>query len=159
MFAGMSKIAVVFEAPQPLKPPPRAPIDDKLDKILLEPAGNRAREIAEVIKNQIKSCPEINVAFEAIVTRDSGNKAKQLAKIVPDALAHCACRVNMPDLRSTLFRLLYIARPLRALQFDPASPAESVMLRAGATWADAAKRLAPETRNAEFILDTMDRER
>jgi len=60
--------------------------------------------------------------------------------------------VNMPNLRSTLFRLLYIEHPLRALQLDPAQPATAISLPATATWADASKLLTPATRNAEFTV-------
>ncbi len=151
-YAGMTSIAVAFHAPQRLKLPPRAPIDDKLDEILEAPAGGRAHEISQIIEKQIRSCPGISVGFTAAVARDEGDKATQLAKVVPDALIHCACRVNMPDLRSTLFRLLYIPRPVRTLQFDPAQPAEAIALPATATWADAARILTPATRNAEFTI-------
>jgi hypothetical protein len=152
MYVGMTAIAIVFQAPQPLKLPPRAPIDDKLDEILHSDPGQRAHAIAEVIKDQIRSCPGIGVAFEAVVARDAGNKAKQLAKVVPDALAHCACRVHMPNLRSTLFRLLYIPHPLRAIHLDPARPAAPIALPATATWADAAKLFTPTTANAELTV-------
>lgn len=151
-YAGMTSIAIAFHAPQPLKLPPRAPIDDKLDEILLAPAGSRAHEISKIIEQQIRSCPSIRVAVSAAVAGDYDDKATQLAKVVPDALIHCACRVNMPDLRSTLFRLLYIPRPVRTLHFDPAQPAAAIALPATATWSDAARMLTPTTRNAQFSV-------
>jgi hypothetical protein len=151
-YAGTTAMAFAFAMHQPLTLPPRAPIDDKLDAILSSP-GNRASEMAAILKDQIRGCPGIDVIIEAAVTGDYDNKAQQLANAIPDALAHCACRVNKPDLRSSLFRLLYIPRPVRALHLDPSQPATAIKLPATAVWADAAKLLPATTRNVQFSVE------
>jgi hypothetical protein len=150
--AGMTSISIGFEVPQPLQLPPRAPIDAKIDAILKDREGQRASKMAKLVEDQVRGCPAITVAFEAAMRSGYDDRATQLAKAIPVAVTNCKCRVNMPDLRSSLFRLLYIPRPMRVIRLDPTKPATTIELPATAVWADAAKLLDATTPNAHFVI-------
>lgn len=148
--AGMTSPGFVFGVPMTVTPPPRAPIDTELDALGNSDAANKATELANIISKQVEGCPAMIRAFGSIGAEDGGSKAKRLIDDLGPALVECKCNVDIPNFRSAMWRALANTKPTRVLRFDPAATPDPIALPATATWADAAAKLAPQTKNAEL---------
>jgi hypothetical protein len=149
--AGFEAPAFVFEQPQTLKPAPRAPIDDQIDAIQKLPPSDRAVQIAKLVEKLIDRCPPLQKAFGAVGVADEEDKAMTLARAVAPSLIECRCDVDLAALRSVMFRVIYVARPLRMVAFDPAAAKEQIVFPPQTTWAKASQRFTPSLRNAALI--------
>lgn len=149
--AGFEAPAFAFEQPQTLKPAPRSKIDDKLDAIQSMPPSDRAVEVAKLASKLVEECTPLQKAFGVVGAVEGEDKAMTIARAVGPALIECKCRVDLPALRSVLFRVLYVPRPVRVLAFDPDAAKESIALPPQTTWAEASKRFTPALHHAELI--------
>ncbi len=150
--AGFEAPVFVFEQPQTLKPAPRSPIDDKLDAIMNKPPSDRAVEVAKLAEKLVKQCTPLQKAFGAVAPVEGDDKATTIARAVAPSLIECRCHVDLPALRSVLFRVIYVPRPVRVLAFDPAAAKEQIVLPSQTTWAEASKRFTPALHHAELIV-------
>lgn len=148
--AELTAPAFVFEQPATVKPPPRAEIDAKLDALMKEEPANRASELAQLMSKVIDHCPALHKEFGAVASEET-DKAMTLSLAVAPALIACKCQVSIPNLRAVMFRILYVARPLRYVMFDPSAPKQTIELPRNATWAEANQRFTPTLTNAELI--------
>ncbi len=148
--AGFTRPSFVFGLPTKGSPPPRAPIDDDIDKLLDEPAGTVATKFAEMVSKEVKGCPAAIKVFGAVGAEASDNKAAYFAEAIPDALVECNCNVDIPNLRSLLWRIMATPNPPRVLAFDPDAPAEPIALPASTSWKDAAMHFTPTLKNADL---------
>ena len=149
---GLTAPAFVFEQPSTLKVPPRSSIDAKLDALLKSDPANRATELAQLTSHVIRSCEALRKDFGAVASVEGEDKAMTLAMGIPDALVACKCHVNIPELRSVMFRIIHVARPVRVIRFDPDAAKQPIELPANATWAEASKRFTPTMTNAELSV-------
>ncbi len=149
--AGVTKPAFVFTATQTLKPPPRAPIDKLFDEVSTKPPADRATEMANLLRSQIRECPTIDKAINEAMKQE-GNHAMYVAKAIPAALVECECRVSEANFRSAMFRLVFMPRPIRAVQLATTGPVTRIELPATALWADAARQLLPTTKAVELAI-------
>jgi hypothetical protein len=140
----------LFAVPATWTPPPRAPIDDELDRIANAEPGDRATKFAQIISQLVEDCPAMVTAFGQVGSEESRSKAQILIEAIPPALIDCNCKVPMDDFRSAIWRVMVPAQPMRAIVLDPGAPAEPLALPAAMTWGEASKRLAPTTKNARF---------
>lgn len=135
----------VFSLPVTWQKPPRAPIDDELDRLMHEEAsGNKATEFAKLASDQIKSCPAMSKVFGAVGSEEGGDKAAELIEGIGPALIDCNCDVDIPNFRSTMYRLLANEHPTVDLAVAVTHDAPPFALPATATWKDAASQL-PKT--------------
>jgi len=148
----LSAVGFVFEVPQPLKPPPRSSLDDALDKSLAKEGGGKATELAELLKQEVKSCSPLDKVFSTVGSDEGANKAMVIALGVAPALEACNCDVNIPRVRSALFRVMYVERPTRVLLLDPDQPAQEIVVDPASTWAELNKQLTPATKNVRFVV-------
>jgi hypothetical protein len=149
--AGYSWPIFVFEQPPALMPPPRSPIDDKLDAILKTEPNNRASEVARLASKLVEKCSPLAEEFGRVTGDPGENKALTISRAVKPALIACNCDVNIPELRSVLFRVLFVPRPLRVVMFDNDATAVPIQLAPDATWAEASKRFTPTLKNADLL--------
>jgi hypothetical protein len=150
--AGLSAPAFVFEQPSTITPPPRAGIDAKLDAIMKGDPAERATQAAKLMSDVVKDCAPLVKSFGAVAGDDGGDKGMSLARDITAALVACNCEVNIPDLRSAMFRILHVKRPLRVITFDPDALPARITLPPTTTWAEASKRLTLVVKNATFGL-------
>lgn len=150
--AEMPMIGIVFTTKPTTQLPPRAPVDDELDALLREEPNERASKFARLVEKQVAGCPEVQQVFGNVGADPAESKAMTIAKALPKALISCRCRVPKENLRSVMLRLLHIEKPARVVQLQPDAEAETIELPATATWADAAARIAPTTRNVTLAV-------
>ena len=140
---GHTQIGFAFATGDKLTPPPRTPIDDKLDALMSGPANNRAVELARLIETTITDCPALTEEFGK-VGESTESKADIIIKGLAPALVECKCDVDMPALRSVMWRLMAVEPNLKVLAFDATSGAK-LAFPAATTWEVASKRLSPGT--------------
>ncbi|MEO8846426.1 MAG: hypothetical protein ABI591_18945 [Kofleriaceae bacterium] len=150
--SGLTAVGFVFEAPQPLKPPPRSSADPALDKIFASEAGDRASQLAKFASGEIAECKQLRDVFGEVASEELDNRALTISRQVAPALEACNCNVDIERLRSTMFRTIYIERPARVVQLDPAAPAEEIVVDPTSTWAELSKRLTATTKNVRFVV-------
>ena len=150
---GFTAPAFIFEQPSTLTPPPRSGIDPKLDALLAtEDPANRATELAKLTQEIIKKCEPLNKSFGSVASVEGQDKGMMLAQDVGPALVACNCNINIPDLRSVMFRILHVKRPLRILTFEADAIADRMSFPPATTWAEASKRFTPGIKNATLAL-------
>jgi hypothetical protein len=149
--AGLSAPAFVFEQPPALKPPPRSAIDDQLDALTRTDPSERATELANLTKDLIGDCQALERAFGAVGGVDGADKATTLARAIEPALVECKCKVKIPDLRSVMFRIIYVPRPARVISFAPDAAEQRIELPRATPWSEASERFTPTTSNAELV--------
>lgn len=151
--AGFTRPSFVFVLPSTGTPPPRAPIDDEIDKLVAGPPDNVATSFAEMVSQEVKRCPAATKVFGAVGGVEADNKAEYIAEAIPEALVECDCNVDLPNLRAVLWRVMVTPNPPRVLALDPDAPAETIKLPASTTWKDAAKRFTPALKNADLVVE------
>jgi hypothetical protein len=148
-------VAFVFDAPSTVTPPPRSSIDPELDKLMArdaDQAANRATTIAEMVTKEIARCPAAQKMFGSLGGDDSDEKGLILAEGINESLPECGCKVDIPRLRSLLFRVVHVEKPYRLLAIDPKAPAEEFVVDSTDTWAGLAKKLPASTKNVRFVV-------
>jgi len=139
---GFTTVAFVFAHTANLKPPPRSPIDDELDKIdAADGASGKATKLAETVKGVIKACPAMIEAFGRVAARDSDDKAGSLIQSIQPALVDCDCKVDIPALRSVMWRILANTKPVAEVRVAVDRGAKPLALPATTPWREAQKRL------------------
>jgi hypothetical protein len=152
--AGHDRPSFAFAAPSQTTPPPRAPIDDKLDAIIKDAdAANKASQFAQLISGEIKECKPLADAFGSVAAVEPTDKAKSIIAAIPPALIACKCQVHMGNFRSAMYRLMANPKPTRLLVFDPAAPKTRIALPAATTWEVASKKFGPDLRNATLAVE------
>jgi hypothetical protein len=150
--AGMAP-AFVFVQPVTTKPPPPTRVDRELDALRGDDnASNKAVAISEMISKRVTRCPALIEAFGHTSAYDGANRALQLARSVAPALVACGCQVDIPELRSILFQVLFVPHPPRVIAFDASAPATPLALSAQTPWSEASQRLTAAIRNASFAV-------
>jgi hypothetical protein len=142
----------LFAYPVTSTPPPRAPIDDELDRIMNDPPGDRATRFAEIVTKLVADCPAMQKSFGQVGSDETKSKAQIIIEAIPEALIECKCKVPMDDFRAAMWRILVVPTPMRALVIDPAAPAQELALPATTTWGEASKRLTPATKNVKLVV-------
>lgn len=151
--AGLTAPGFVFEAPQPIQPVPRSPMDDKLDAVMKAEPSERATEVAQLASKVVDRCGPLEEAFGRVAGSEGENKAMIIARSVKPSLIGCECKADIPALRSVLFRIMYVPRPPRVITFDPDGGKQPIELPKPTTWAEASKRFTPTLKNAELIAN------
>jgi len=143
----------VFGVPVTWKAPPRAPIDTELDKIVNDEDGaNKATRFAEVTKRLVERCPSVVELFGQVASVEM-DKTAYISTELPKALIDCGCKVDMPDFRATMWRLMVNPHPTRVLAMDPDAPATPIAAAGSKLWRDVAPRFAPDVRNAKLAVE------
>ncbi len=132
----------VFALPQTVARPPRAPIDDELDRIMHDEASNKATQLAKLMSGQVRSCPAIEKLFGTVSSQET-DKAKFIIDGMGPALVDCNCAPDMANMRSVMYRLLADEHPTGNVPITIARGAKPVELPVGTPWRDAAAKLAP----------------
>lgn len=146
--AGFDRLALLFERPAATRPPPRTATDDELDAVrarygpiaFMDESGER--EVERIASRLTRSCDAVPKLL-ASVTRSNRDKAELLIRGIAPALVACNCRVDMPSLRSRLWRLIGLRHPTSALEITLAPDARRVDLPAATPWREASQRLEP----------------
>jgi hypothetical protein len=150
MNAGIEKVVFVFAAKPAVEPPPRTKIDDDLDKAGKE-IGARAQRMAEIGKVLIEPCIPLAKAFGKVAFSDA-DRETQLIKAVTPALLECDCKIDMPALRSWLYRVV-ASKPLAVIDVivSPASP-NRIELPPETPWREAHKKLTKDMRSVVLAV-------
>jgi len=144
--AGFTTPAFVFARTATVKPPPRSPVDDQLDKIQNgDDASSKATQLAALIKGVIKPCPALTEAFGKVAATDADDKAGYIIQQVQPALLDCECKVDIPSLRSALWRLLANTKPTTEVRLTLDRAAPPIALPAKTPWREAAAKLKAGT--------------
>jgi hypothetical protein len=142
--AGFTTPAFVFARTATVKPPPRSAVDDQLDKIQSgDDASSKATELAKLIQDVIKPCPALMEAFGKVAATEVDDKAGYIIQQVQPALVDCECKVDIPSLRSALWRMLANTKPTTEVRLTLDRAASPITLPAKTPWREAAKQLKP----------------
>jgi hypothetical protein len=144
--AGFTRPAFVFaRPPAPIEKPPRSPIDADLDRLMAsEEAGNKATELARMTEKVVQTCPALVRAFGDVASESSESKADVLIRAIEPSLVECNCRLDVPALRSIMFRLLHVPHPTGTVRvtLDPARP--PLPIAPDTTWRVASPQLTAD---------------
>ena len=137
--SGFGHVALAFtRGALPPSPPPSA-IDGRLDRVLASGAGQRATAFAAAAHDVVRSCPALGRAFAAVAAT-AGDRAGPLLGAIEPALIECGCKVDLPSLRSLMFRLL-ATEPLGYVEITLDPVAAPLALPAATPWREANQRL------------------
>lgn len=152
--AGMVKQAFVFDLPVKLTPPPRTSLDVELDKLQADPdASDKASKVAKMVSDRIGRCKPLQKLFGQVSAVESGaSKADIIIAGMPAALVECGCDVDMPQLKSVMWRLLVTEHSPRVYKFAPRVRDETIALPATTTWAEASKKFVRPLRGAKLAV-------
>jgi hypothetical protein len=152
--AGMTKPTFVFEQPMTVSPPPKTALDVEIDRMVAVDGvydNAKMEEIGSKIREKTKDCASLNKLYEQIGAMETGDKAEALLAELPAALMACECKVDMPQLRSNLWRLLVPQRITRGFPFSPGVREQTIALPATTSWAEASKQFVRPLRGAKLV--------
>jgi hypothetical protein len=124
-----------------------------VDAFLKAEPSERATTVAQLASKVIDKCEPLKKEFGAVGADEGADKGMILSMAVKPALIACNCEANIPDLRSIMFRILYVPRPMRVVSFDAKANKERIKFPKTTTWAESSQRFTPTLRNAELIAD------
>jgi hypothetical protein len=135
-------VGFAFATGEKLAPPPRAPIDDQLDRVMNGSDGpaNQAVEIAKLMEPVVEDCPALQRVFGAVASDSTESKADLLIKALAPALIECRCKVDIPSLRSLMWRVTATA-PIKVVVVE-ANGGDTLALPGATTWEQAGKQLS-----------------
>jgi hypothetical protein len=145
--AGLTQPAFLFEDPATLTPPPRSPMDDKLDELAKDGKVD-ATAFAKLISEQLAACPAADKAF----FRGAGAGDAAMIDGLSKALVECKCNVDIPSLRSTLWRLMWDPHPARVLALESSTAGATISLPATTPWSEAQKSLKSDMKSAKLVV-------
>ncbi len=141
--AGFERAMFVLARPGNVPRPPRAPIDDELDRIMTGDSSTKAVQLAKLVGKQVEACKPLLRVFGNVASEEAGDKAGAIIDGMGPALLECDCNADMANLRSAMYRLVANEHPVSVLALSRAHDATPVELPATMAWADAAGKLAP----------------
>jgi biopolymer transport protein ExbD len=144
---GFDRARFVFVGPTPT-PPPHSAVDDELDRMLdrskREPS-NSATDLAALMARVIKDCPPLQRTFGA-VSSDGGDKAQSLIAAIPPALIECGCEVDLPSLRSMMWRVVGSDPALTTATVTLSADGEALAIPGATPWREASQQLVAATK-------------
>ena len=125
-----------------LPPRPRAPTADQLDRVMNGSDGpaNQPVELAKLMEPVVEDCPALQRVFGAVGSDSTESKADMLIKALAPALIECRCRVDIPSLRSLMWRVT-AADPIKVVVLE-ANGGDTLALPPATTWEQAGKQLS-----------------
>jgi hypothetical protein len=140
--AGFTRPAFVFgRPPAQVAAPPRSWIDDDLDRLMNDDPGQKAFELSRMTDKITKSCPALARAFGAVASDEGADRAQTLIDEIEPALIQCNCTLDIPALRSVMYRVMYVAKPTGLLQVTLAPDGRVLALPATTPWREASSWL------------------
>jgi hypothetical protein len=141
--AGFVRPAFIFERPPTrVTPPPRSPIDDQLDALeASDDTSNKATRLAKMLEPVIRGCAPIERAFGRVAGVSGKSIADALIDAIEPSLVACNCRVDLPALRSILYRLFHVSRVTTALEVTLDPSGRALAPAPAAAWRDASQAL------------------
>jgi hypothetical protein len=141
---GYTHPAIAFGQETTDKPPPPAPVDDKLAALMKSTAdgGNKATELAKLFSKTIKGCKPMEKAFGAVGADDGADKAQILIDATGPAILECNCDLDVPSFRNVFYSVLHNPHPATVIHLDLAKGGKAIALPATAPWSEAQKQLA-----------------
>jgi len=141
--AGFTHPAIAFGLPVTTKPPPRVPVDDKLDELKkMDASGNKATELANLMSKIVKNCKPLQKAFGSVASDEGVDKAQLLIEEMGPALLACNCDVDIPALRNVFYAVANNPHPATVIHLDLTKGGKPIALPAATMWSEAQKQLA-----------------
>jgi hypothetical protein len=133
------RIGFVFGvATAPSTPPPRTWMDDKLDQVLAGEPSQRAVELAKAVSDVVKPCPALARVFGQVGGVAAEDKATALIDALEAALVECRCDLDVPALRSAMYRVLHDDLAAGAELVTQARDGKVISAPQSALWRDVA---------------------
>jgi biopolymer transport protein ExbD len=139
--SGFERVSIVFARPRTGSPPPHSKVDDEIGEIVKdEQHGGKASEIAQVTRDVVASCSSMTKLFGDVAATE-GDKAEYLLDRIGPALVDCDCNVDVPSLRSVMYRLVGNPTPVAVLPLVLARDGATVEQPASRPWSAASGQL------------------
>ena len=124
-------------------PPPRTPADDELDKLLAKaPSNETAMEYAKMMSKLAEPCAPLKKAFGSVsAVEDPNTRADILIAATGESLPECNCNVDLPALRSLMYRILDDPEPSDPRKVTLTKGGKPIALPAATPWKDAVQQL------------------
>lgn len=121
--AGFTQLSILFTPygrATTARPGP-SKIDAELDQILKMPdPAKKVPRLAKLTRRVCGGCPPLDKVFKTLSVTNPEAKARVITRFLPDAIAECACAVDLPSLKVILWTML--ERPsMIAEQFEIAA--------------------------------------
>ncbi|HEV7557888.1 MAG TPA: hypothetical protein VGO00_20620, partial [Kofleriaceae bacterium] len=127
----------VFARPRTTPAPPRSDVDAKLDAVAKSgDLSVNVMETARLLNANISKCPSLKKLFNSVGGVE-GNKDAIVIQGVGPALIECSCKVDMPGLRSILWRMFTGNQPTSAVQTTLATDGTAIELAGDTPWSEA----------------------
>lgn len=147
--AGFDHLGFLFARPAATPPPPRSVFDDELDALtarrhptrLIDPHDGDERE--RIWSKVLRSCDSVRALFATVNSSGQGDKAEMLIRGIAPALIECNCDVDMPSLRSGMWRLIGQPHPTSQLEIVLERDASRIDQASSTPWREASKQLRP----------------
>jgi hypothetical protein len=136
---GFDHVRLLFAGARP-PPPPRSAVEDELDRIDKGEPSERATQAAKVMAGVVKDCPALQRVFGVVSSR-GGDKAQRLIAAIPPALIECGCAIDLPSLRSMMWRVVGSEPALTEATVALGQGGEALALPAATPWREACARL------------------
>jgi len=148
--AGFDRPVLLFARPQPLERPPPSAVDAELAG--LERDGNAATQLATLMSKSITGCSALKKEFGRVGNDDGEDKAKTLIAAIPPALIDCGCDVDLPSLRTVMWRIVSTPSPTTSVTITLAAGGEEIAFPAATPWREASKRFTATTQTIAMVV-------
>ncbi len=146
--SGFDRVSIVLARPRTgSPPPPRSHVDDEIIEIVKDDSrGGKASEIAHAERDVVAKCPAMVKLFGDVASVETTDKADYLLDRIGPALVDCDCNVDLPSLRSVMWRLIGNPTPVVVLPLVLARDGTAIEQPTSRPWSAASRELAPGQR-------------
>jgi hypothetical protein len=147
--AGFTTQSFVFTGAK-LPGPPRSAADERLDKIVATQDENTLSELTKLVQEVISPCPELQRSYAALASAQ--DRWKHLAETTPAAVLACNCKVDVPSLRSVLWRVFAAQIEIPVITVEIVDDGPTLAAAASSTWDHVSKQLDPKATQLQFVV-------
>ena len=140
--AGLTHVGFVVGHPSPVPPPPRTPTDDEIDTFIHD-RPHAATKLAEIASRIVEPCGAMKKVFGAVSSDEGGDKGAEIIEGTGPALIECKCSLDVPALRTVLWRVAGNPHPIEALSVELVRDAPPLAQPGATPWAAAQAQLVP----------------
>ncbi|MGE0547355.1 MAG: ExbD/TolR family protein [Kofleriaceae bacterium] len=146
---GYRSPSFVFRTVQTSPSPPPSWADAELDRIRKGDPSGRAQRFMEFMRNVVRPCSSIPEAWREATER-GGDMTANIIEAIEPALVDCNCTIDLPALRTTLWRLFVNPRPAGVIRVELDPRGTKLTFPANTPWLEASQRFTPEMTQTSF---------
>jgi hypothetical protein len=143
---GITKPILVFPRPPKGSPPPPSAADAELDAALAANKDGVATAFASYLEKLAARCPQLIEVFGEVAAHQGRDRATHMLSSMGPAVGECGCKVDIPRLRTTMWRFVGNPNPTTSLELEVVPDGKVIELPATTPWREASRSFSPGTR-------------